>query len=41
MMVSSFLLLTVLGLHCYVGFSLVVVHGPLLVVASLAVEHML
>ena len=34
-----FYFLAVLGLCCCVGFSLVVVHGPLTVVASLVVEH--
>ena len=44
-----YLLLALLGLHCYVGFSLVVesegysvaVLGPLLVVAALVLEHRL
>ena len=36
-----FYFLAVLGLCCCVGFSLVVVHGPLTVVASLVVEHRL
>ena len=30
-----------LGLHCYVGFSLVAVLRPLTAVASLVAEHML
>ena len=31
--------LVVLGLHCCVGISLVVVHGRLISVASLVAEH--
>ena len=34
-------MLAVLGLHCYSGFSLVVVHRLLMMVASLAAEHRL
>ena len=33
------LFLAVLGLHCYVGYSLVMLHGLLIAVASLVVEH--
>ena len=33
------LFLAVLGLHCCTGFSLIVVHGLLIVVASSVVEH--
>ena len=33
--------LAVLGLCCCVGYSLIVVHGLLIVVASLVVEHKL
>ena len=45
---TIYLCLTVLGLHCWVGFSLVVesggyslvvVHGHLIVAASLVLEH--
>ena len=34
-----YLFLAVLGLHCYSGFSLVAVHGFLIVVASLVADH--
>ena len=34
-----YLLLAVLGLHCYEGFPLVVLHGLLMTVASLVSEH--
>ena len=37
----NFIYLAVLGLHCCTGFSLIVVPGLLVVVASLAVEHRL
>ena len=35
------LFLVVLGLHCYEGFPLVLVHGLLITVASLVSEHSL
>ena len=38
---SIYLFLVVLGLHCYEGFPLVLVHGLLITVASLVSEHSL
>lgn len=35
------LVLSVLGLHCCAGFSLVAVHGLLIMAAFLSVEHRL